>query len=77
MFFIYWEIVIQRRREYFNETKFLLYALVGLVALLWSAPVISADMSELDRKIDILSDELDILKEGDMLKNQRGRCLLS
>jgi hypothetical protein len=49
------------------------YALACLVVLFWSAPAISADMSELERKIDILSDELDDLKEGDMLKGQRGR----
>ena len=55
------------------KQKLTVFALVGLVVLFWSAPAISADMSELERKIDILSDELDDLKEGDMLKGQRGR----
>jgi hypothetical protein len=54
-------------------TLFALVGLVGLVVLFWGAPAFSADMSELERKIDILSDELDDLKEGDMLKGQRGR----
>jgi hypothetical protein len=55
------------------KQKLTVFALVGLVVLFWGTPVFSADMSELERKIDILSDELDDLKEGDMLKGQRGR----
>ena len=55
------------------KQKLTVFALVGLVVLFWGAPAFSADMSELERKIDILSDELDDLKEGDMLKGQRGR----
>jgi hypothetical protein len=55
------------------KQKLTVFALVGLVVLFWGAPAFSADMSELERKIDILSDELDDLKEGDMMKGQRGR----
>lgn len=44
-----------------------------LIVLFWSLPAFSEDMSELERKIDILSDELDDLKEEDILKGQRGR----
>jgi hypothetical protein len=55
------------------KQKLTVFALIGLVVLFWGAPAFSADMSELERKIDILSDELDDLKEGDMLKGQRGR----
>ncbi len=44
------------------KQKFTLFALIGLVTLFWSGPAFSADVDELKRQIDILSDEMDNLK---------------
>ncbi len=55
------------------KQKLTLFALIGLVALFWCTPAYSASMEDLEKKIDLLTDELDDLKEGDMLRGQRGR----
>lgn len=55
------------------KQKLKILALVSLVAFFWSAPAFSASMEDLEKKINLLTDEIDDLKEGEMLKGQRGR----
>jgi len=55
------------------KQKLTLLALVTLVAFFWCAPAYSASVEDLEKKINLLSDEIDDLKEGDMLRGQRGR----
>lgn len=55
------------------KQKLTLLALIGLAVLFWSAPVYSASMEDLERKINLLTDEIDDLKEKDIIKGQRGR----
>ena len=55
------------------KQKFTLFALICLVALFWSTRAYSASMEDLEKKIDLLTDELEDLKEVDIMKGQRGR----
>lgn len=55
------------------KQKIAMLAWVSFVTFFWSAPAFAASMEDLEKKIDLLADELEDMKESDILKGKRGR----